>query len=70
MTLYLEFYDSVTSAIIAKVMDAEADRAAGGFAMRANSVTNTAAADRILRSWARELAGHLGEVKNDGEDAE
>jgi hypothetical protein len=70
MTLYLEFYDSVTSAIIAKVMDAEADRGAGGFAMSANSVTNTAAADRILRSWARELVGHLGEVKNDGEDAE
>jgi hypothetical protein len=51
-------------------MDAEADRGAGGFAMSANSVTNTAAADRILRSWARELVGHLGEVKNDGEDAE
>jgi len=70
MTLYLEFYDSVTSTIFAKVMDAEADRTAGGFAMRANSVTNTAAADRILRSWAREMVGHLGEVKNVGEDAE
>jgi hypothetical protein len=70
MTLYLEVYDSVTSTIIAKVMDAEADRAGGGFAIGSNSVTNTAAADRILRSWARELVGHLGEVKNDGEDAE
>ena len=70
MTLYLELYDSVTSTIIAKVMDAEADRAAGGFAMTANRVTNTAAAGRILRSWAKELAGHLGEVKNDGEGAE
>lgn len=63
MTLYLELYDSVSSAILAKVMDGEADRAAGGFAMQANRVTNTAAADRILRSWARELAEHLGEVK-------
>ena len=68
MTLYLELYDSVTSTIIAKIMDAQADRAAGGFAMTANRVTNTAAADRILRSWARELAGHLGEVKNDGDE--
>jgi len=65
-----EFYDSVTSTIFAKVMDAEADRTAGGFAMRANSVTNTAAADRMLRSWAREMVDHLGEVKTDGEDAE
>jgi len=70
MTLYLELYDSVTSTIIAKVMDAQADRGTGGFAMAASRVSNTAAADRILRGWARELAGHLGEVKSDGEDAE
>ena len=70
MTLYLEFYDSVTSTIFAKVMDAEADRGMGASFQLSNSVTNTAAAERILRSWARELAEHLGEVKNDGEDAE
>jgi hypothetical protein len=70
MTLYLEFYDSVTSTIIAKVMDSEADRGSSSSFMISSSVTNTAAAGRILRGWAEELAGHLGEIKNDGEDAE
>ena len=64
MTLYLEFYDSVTSAIFAKVMDAEADRRGAANFQMSNRVTNTAAADRILRSWAKELVGHLGEVKD------
>jgi hypothetical protein len=64
MTLYLEFYDSVTSTIIAKVMDAEADRMGGSSFQMSSSVSNTAAADRILRSWAKELVGHLGEVKD------
>lgn len=63
MTLYMELYDSVTGAIIARVMDAEADDT--GFAMQANRVTNKAEADRILRSWARELAEHLGEAKKE-----
>ena len=64
MTLFMELYDSVTSAIIARIMDAEADNRTG-FATGANRVTNKAAADRILRGWAQELATHLGEVKEE-----
>lgn len=61
MTLYLELYDSVTSDIIARVIDAEGGRA-GGIAQFGNVVTNTAAADRIMRRWADILRDHLGKV--------
>lgn len=57
MTLYLELWDSSTSSILARVMDAEADDE--GFAQAANRVTNTAAADRILSEWAKQLRDHL-----------
>ena len=63
MTLYMELFDSETSAIFARVIDAQGDRES--FAQRANSVTNKAAADRILRDWARELAKHLGAARED-----
>ena len=69
MTLYLELYDSVTSSIIARVIDAQADRDFGSFKM-SSSVGNTSAADRILRDWASELAAHLGEVKGAEESEE
>ena len=63
MTLFMELYDSTTSAIIARIMDAEsADR--GGLAMEATRMRNKAEADRVLRSWAKELAGHLGEAQS------
>ena len=62
MTLYMELYDSMTSAIIAEVMDAKAaDR--GGLAMEATKMHNKMEADRILREWAKELEGHLGAAK-------
>ena len=57
MTLYLEFYDSVTSKIFARVIDPKADNR--GMAQVANRVTNKAAADRILRDWAVKLRKHL-----------
>lgn len=63
MTLYMELFDSVTGAIIARVIDAqESDM---GLAREANRVTNKAEADKILRGWARELADHLGETQKD-----
>ena len=62
MTLYMELYDSATSTLLARVVDPRADDR--GMAQVANRVTNRAAADRILRSWADLLAKHLGEVKN------
>jgi Protein of unknown function (DUF3313) len=60
MTLYLELWDSTTNTLLARVMDAEADNDA--FAKQANRVTNTQAADRILREWAQELRGRLDDV--------
>lgn len=61
MTLYLELYDSATSELLVRVIDAKAD--SNMIAERSNRVTNTAAADRILRRWAEELAGHLGHAQ-------
>ena len=63
MTLFMELYDSETSAIIARILDAEADDRT--FAQEANRTTNRMAADRILRSWAEELARHLGAVRKE-----
>ena len=60
MTLYLELYDSVSSAKLAVIMDAEdAGRVAPTMGM-SNRVTNIRDADMILKKWATELAGHLG----------
>jgi hypothetical protein len=61
MTLFLELWDSSTNTLLARVMDAAADNES--FAKEANRVTNTQAADRILRDWAHELRTRLDEVK-------
>jgi hypothetical protein len=58
MTLYMELYDSVTSDLIARIIDAEADQNAGSIDFR-NEVTNMAAADQILRKWADRLRSLL-----------
>jgi hypothetical protein len=55
-TLYLELWDSMTSKILARVMDSQADQGGGG---AADSVTNFAAADFILKRWADILRKHL-----------
>jgi hypothetical protein len=61
MTLFMELFDSATGEIIARIIDPQAaDR--GGFATMANSVTNKAEADRIIRKWAVALREHLGEL--------
>jgi hypothetical protein len=60
-TLYLELWDPTTNTILARVMDAEADRQA--FARRANRVTNTQAADIILSDWADLLVKHLNAAR-------
>lgn len=66
MTLYMELFDGATGDIIARVIDPEAD-GRGGFGMGtgqiANSVTNRAAAERIIRMWAETLRKALDEVK-------
>jgi len=64
MTLYLELYDSVSSAILAKILDAQDAGRRTPAMSYATSVSNIAAADRILKSWAKELASHFGAVTN------
>ena len=61
MTLFLELWDSTTNTLLARVMDAAADENA--FGKQANRVTNTQAADEILRNWAHELRVRLDEIK-------
>ena len=62
MTLVLEFYDSVTSSLLGRVMDAEAVRDAGYMSI-SSSVTNKADADRLMRKWARLLVEKLDDVQ-------
>jgi len=62
MTLYLELYDGVSGAILAKLMDAKSDSRNAPMMMRQTRVNNIAAADRMLKGWATELAGHFGAV--------
>ena len=61
MTLYLELWDAASNTILARVTDASADPRRYG--QRASSVTNRAAADRMMRSWADELRTRLDLVR-------
>jgi len=63
MTLYVELYDSVTGDLIAKALDRRADSRNSGFYTWANSVTNSAAAQRILKGWASILVTALQEAQ-------
>ena len=60
-TFYLELWDPTTNTILARAMDAQADRQP--FARQANSVTNMEAADIILKYWADDLIKHLDAVR-------
>lgn len=66
MTLFLELYDSVTSELLARVMDAE-EVDAFGFYSVSNEVTNRVAADRLLRKWADILGDFLLHARSTGE---
>jgi hypothetical protein len=61
MTLYLELYDSVSNTILARVADGQADPSTYG--QRSSSVTNRAAAERMMRGWADELRSRLDLVR-------
>jgi hypothetical protein len=63
MTLYLEIYDSVTGDLLAKALDRRVDGARGSYYTWTNSVTNKAAAQRILKGWAEILLDALNEAK-------
>jgi len=64
MTRYLELWDSTTNKILARLMDVEAD--SNAFAGRASGVTNKAAADDILPSWAEDIRKHFFAVNSKG----
>jgi len=64
MTLYLELWDGGSSTLLARVIDAEADPGMGGMAEQANSVTNQAAADEMLKRWADRLRKALDAARS------
>ena len=61
MTIYLELWDSASNTILARVMDGSVDPSVYG--QRSSSVTNRAAAERMMRSWADELRNRLDLVR-------
>ncbi len=61
MTIYLELWDSASNTILARVVDAKVDPDLYG--QRSSSVTNRAAAERMMRSWADELRSRLDLVR-------
>jgi hypothetical protein len=60
MTLYLELWDSATNTLLARGMDAKASN--DFYRQRSTSVSNKAAAEQIMRSWAEELRRRLDAV--------
>jgi hypothetical protein len=62
MTLYMELYDSLTSDIIARIIDPESGQGSGMIEWR-NEVTNAAEVDRILRRWADIMRQHLDDAR-------
>jgi hypothetical protein len=63
MTLYIEVYDSVSGALLAKALDRKADRSSGALYTWSNSATNKQASKRILKGWATILLDALNEAK-------
>lgn len=63
MTLYLELYDSVTDDLIAKAMDRQQDRQTGYIRWQ-NRISNRAAAERILQTWADVLKEGLDDARS------
>src|SRR5215469_8186347 len=61
MTIYLELWDSASNAILARVVDGQVDPSV--YAQPSSSVSNRAAADRIMRRWADELRSRLDLVR-------
>jgi len=61
MTLYMEFYDSVTSSLLGRVVDRQNARDSG-MMMVANEVTNRAEARRLFRKWAGLLIAKMDSV--------
>jgi hypothetical protein len=58
MTLYLEFHDALSGALLGRVLDSRSapDR---GYMSVTNSVTNLSEVDRMLRRWAQMLVAAM-----------
>ena len=61
MTLYLEFYDSVTSSILGRVVDRKNARDTGMMQM-SNKIHNKVEADRMFRKWTGLLIAKMDSV--------
>jgi len=61
MTIYLELWDSASNTLLARVMDGQVDPSF--YRQRSSSVTNRAAAERMMRRWADELRSRLDLVR-------
>jgi hypothetical protein len=61
MTLYLEFYDSVSSSILGRVVDRKTARS-NGMMQISNRVTNKAEADRMFKKWTSLLIAKMDAV--------
>jgi len=66
MTLYLELYDSVTSDLLARVIDAEAAGNVGGTFGWQTASSNLTAADEILKKWSDTLVKYLEQARGQG----
>lgn len=65
MTLVLELRDSVTGETLARVVDSQAARGTGVMTIT-NRVTNTADAQRAIRTWAQALRSGLDSLHKGG----
>jgi hypothetical protein len=63
MTLYLELIDSVTSDLIVKAMDAQADRESHSFQWQTKG-SNRQAAKKMLTGWADRLSNALNDANS------
>jgi hypothetical protein len=61
MTIYLELWDAASNTIVARIIDGSSDSQMYG--QRSSSVTNRAAAERMMRTWADELRDRLDLVR-------
>ena len=62
MTLYMKLYDSETDDLLAKALDPTSDRD-DGMMQWSTSVSNRAAARRMMKPWAEALRGGLDESR-------
>ena len=65
MTLYLELYDSVTSTLLARVIDPEAATNYGMFTWQSQA-GNIAAADGIMKKWSDTLRHYMEAARGAG----